>query len=179
MERRRDGERVRGREERLRDRGSAVEAPREISTCGRFVAVHVKSPIPAQALRATVNGGATVQFLQASKEASRDSHPSRPGWRQEGEGCARPRVTGEACVLCHTKSANGCSMALKGEKGENFGRTGCPPLSPRYSEAVRCFPFPPRDKKRLERCPKAVHCHEIVMTRKVELRVLAKRDSLG
>ena len=51
-----------------------------------------------------------MQFLQASKEASRDSHRAAPGGGRtrgntgaEGERCARPRVTGEACVLCLTR----------------------------------------------------------------------------
>ena len=90
----RDGETVSGETERLRDgameRGRDVPRPLSAGSLastasrGRFVLVSFESPIPAQMWRATVNGGATVQFLQASsKEPLTRQPPEPPGWRQD------------------------------------------------------------------------------------------------
>ena len=70
---------------------------------------------------------------QASKEASRDSHPSRPGWRQDPAGNpgrekgARGRESQGKHACCVTRRARtGCSMASKGEKGERLRpEVGC------------------------------------------------------
>ena len=67
-----------------------------------------------------------MQFLQASKEASRDSHRAAPGGGRtrgntgaEGERCGGRESQGKHA--CCASRGCGCSMALKGEKGENFG----------------------------------------------------------